>query len=104
MPKEQQTYSAGGRGSQHCYDPCAEPCVAFMAGSPRPCPKGHDIEVLVDARLLRQAWVCMQALLFHLQYCEVAIEQRTRTRLLRYTLDHLVYSRHFHAELSVSPG
>ncbi|ESU34906.1 Hypothetical protein DHA2_153715 [Giardia duodenalis] len=54
--------------------------------------KGHDIEVLVDARLLRQAWVCMQALLFHLQYCEVAIEQRTRTRLLRYTLDHLVYS------------
>ncbi|EFO63936.1 Hypothetical protein GLP15_54 [Giardia lamblia P15] len=54
--------------------------------------KGHDIEVLVEVRLLRQAWVCMQTLLFHLQYCKIAIEQRARTRLLRYTFDHLVYS------------
>lgn len=53
--------------------------------------KGHAIEALVEARLLRQALAHMRNLAFHLQYCSATIKQRIRIRLLRHTFNHLTY-------------
>ena len=60
--------------------------VAFILAQKR-----HNIEALVEARLLRQTWMRMQNFAFHLQYCSAVIAQRTRLSLLRYAFDHLTY-------------